>query len=105
MLNALGIRVQREDLVSFAQQMYQVSPVATSSVEHAHTRCDVPSQDLVEYVNVDLPKLFLNAWRHRATLLAFRSDLREINQLGCTGLASVLAATGQVDEKSTCPAE
>ncbi len=61
MLNTVGIRVQREYLAPLAQQMYQISPVPTSSVEHTHTRCDIPAQNLIEYVDINLPKLLLNA--------------------------------------------
>jgi hypothetical protein len=60
MLHRIGIRVQREYLAPLAQQMHQVSPIAASSVENAHIRCNVPTQNLIEYVDINLPKLFLN---------------------------------------------
>ena len=60
MLHRVGICVQCEYLAPLAQQMHQISPVPASSVENAHIRCDVPAQNLIEYVDINLPKLFLN---------------------------------------------
>ena len=61
MLYTVGVRVQREYLAPLAQQVHQISSVPTSSVEHTHTRCDIPSQNLIEYIDIDLPELLLNA--------------------------------------------
>ena len=60
MLDALRIRVQREDLAAFAQQMNQVAPVTAAGVENPHARQDIPTQYLIEDVDIDLPELFLN---------------------------------------------
>jgi hypothetical protein len=68
MLNAGRISVQRENLAPFAQQMHQVSSVPASRVEHAHTRRDVPAQNLVEHIDIDLPELLLNRQRHSSIL-------------------------------------
>jgi hypothetical protein len=61
MLNTRGVRVQREYLAPLAQQMHQVSSIPASSVEHTHIRCDVSAKNLIEYVDIDLAKLLLNA--------------------------------------------
>src|ERR1700719_1304299 len=61
MLDTCSIRVQREYLAALAQQMHQVSPIPASGVEHTHIRCDVSAQNLIEYVDIDLAKLLLNA--------------------------------------------
>jgi hypothetical protein len=61
MLNCVGILIQGEYLAPLAQKMYQISPVPASSVENAHIRRDVPAQNLIEYVDINLPKLLLNA--------------------------------------------
>jgi hypothetical protein len=72
MLNAVGIRVEREYFASLAQQVYQISPVPTSGIEHTHILRDVPAQDLVENVNINLPKLLLNIQRNSIAGLASR---------------------------------
>jgi hypothetical protein len=48
--------------------MHQVSSVPASRVEHAHTRRDVPAQNLVEHIDIDLPELLLNRQRHSSIL-------------------------------------
>jgi hypothetical protein len=58
---SVAIRVQGKDLAPFAQQMHQVTSVPTAGIEYTHTRCDIPAQDLIEHVDVNLPKLFLDA--------------------------------------------
>ena len=40
--------------------MDEVAAVTASGVKHAHAGLDVPAQDLIEYVDVDLAELFLN---------------------------------------------
>ena len=44
----------------FAQQMHEIAAVSTASVEYAHAGCDIASQNLIEYVDVDLAELFLD---------------------------------------------
>lgn len=61
MLNTGGIHVQREYLAPLAEEMYQIAPVSASSIKNAHIRCDVPSQNLIEYVDINLSKLLLHA--------------------------------------------
>src|SRR5580704_5972705 len=46
--------------------MHQVTSVPTAGIEYPHTRCDVPTQDLIEHVDVNLAKLFLDAYHQRA---------------------------------------
>jgi hypothetical protein len=41
--------------------MHQVTPVAAPGIDNAHAVLDVAAQYLIEQVNVDLPKLLLNA--------------------------------------------
>jgi hypothetical protein len=60
MLHRVGIGVQREYLAPLAQQMHQISPVPASSVENAQIGGNVPAQNLIEYVDINLPKLLLN---------------------------------------------
>jgi len=40
--------------------MNQISSVSTASVEDPHVCGDVSSQNLIEYVNINLAELFLN---------------------------------------------
>ncbi len=60
MRDPLRIRIQRKDLAAVTQQIHQVPAVAAASVEHAHIGRNIPAQNLVKDVNVDLAKLFLN---------------------------------------------
>src|ERR1700710_775831 len=60
MLDTLSIRVECKYIASFAEQMYQIAPIPASGVQHAHIRCDVSPQYLIEYIDINLPKLFLN---------------------------------------------
>jgi hypothetical protein len=64
-----------QHFASLAQQMHQISPISGSSVKHTHSCCDVPSQNLIEYVNIDLSKLLLNAETHSATISVCSSSV------------------------------
>jgi hypothetical protein len=66
MFNPIGIRVECKYLATFTQQMDQVAPVPTSGIQHPHTRGDVPAQDLIEHVDINLSKLLLDAEHQRA---------------------------------------
>src|SRR5271165_7551365 len=66
MFNPISIRVEREYLAPLAQQMHQIAPVPTSSIEHTHTWRDIPAQNLIEHVDINLPKLLLDAEHQRA---------------------------------------
>jgi len=69
MLNGGRIGVKREHLAPFAEKMHQVSPVTASRVKHTHSRRDVPAQNLVEHINIDLTELFLDRQRHLSILV------------------------------------
>lgn len=71
MLHSFGILVERKHLGAFAQKVNKVSPVTTSGIENTHSTCDVPSQNLIEYIDVDLSKLFLNAEGHAFIIAAY----------------------------------
>src|ERR1700691_2536698 len=61
MLNAIAVQIECEDLATFAEQVYEVAPVPTSSIQNTHSRRDVPSQNLIENIDVNLSKPLLNA--------------------------------------------
>jgi hypothetical protein len=61
MLNAIAVEIECKDLATFAQQVYQVAPIPTSRIKNTHPRCDVPSQNLIENIDVNLSKLLLNS--------------------------------------------
>ena len=70
MLYTIAVLVECKYLAAFAQQVDQITPISASSIKNPHSRCDVPSQNLIEYVNIDLSKLLLNAKTHSATISA-----------------------------------
>ena len=74
MRDALGVRVQRKDLAALAQQVHQVSAIAAAGVEHPHLRGDIPAQNLVEDVDVDLAELFLKT-HNRSRPLRFTHEI------------------------------
>ena len=45
---------------TMAHQVNQVPSRARAGIQHAHRRGDVPAQNLIEEVNVDLAKLLLS---------------------------------------------
>jgi len=59
-LNTVDIFIHCIYFAPLAQQMDQVSSVSTTGVEDAHACDDVSSQNLIKYVNINLPELFLN---------------------------------------------
>src|ERR1700679_3790765 len=63
MANSLFIRIERKDLAALAQQVHEVPAIAAAGVEHPHLRRNVPAQNLVEHINIDLPKLLLDTHR------------------------------------------
>jgi hypothetical protein len=67
MVNAGSIRVHRKDFAALAQQMNQIASVAASGVDNTHPGSDISTQNLIEYVDIDLPELFLNRERHCAS--------------------------------------
>jgi len=60
MFHPFGILVERENFTPFAEQMDEIAPIPTAGIQHLHTRRNIPAQDLIEHVNVDLPELLLN---------------------------------------------
>jgi hypothetical protein len=62
-LHSVRVGVQSEDFTALAQQVDQVAPIPTSSVEHAHSRRDISAQNLIEHIDIDLPELLLKTKR------------------------------------------
>jgi hypothetical protein len=60
MVDTGGIRVHGEDFATLAKQMHQVASIPASGVDHAHSGCDVATQNLIEHINIDLAELFLD---------------------------------------------
>jgi hypothetical protein len=71
-IDTFGILIQCEYLASFPQQVDQVPAVTASGVEHAHARSNVPAQNLVENIDIDLPELLLDAQGHYGTFSIHR---------------------------------
>ncbi len=71
-LYAIAVQVERKDLAAFAQEMDQVAPIPASSIENTHSRFDIPSENLIEDVNVNLSKLLLNIPCHALIIAAGR---------------------------------
>ncbi len=68
MLNTVGIRIECKNFTPFAQQMDKVPSVSAAGVEYTHARGDVSSQNLIEYVNINLAELLPNLYRHSLTI-------------------------------------
>ena len=56
---SLGIPIHPKDFVPLAQQVDQVPPTAAARIHHAHSRSNIPTQELIEYIDIDPPKLGL----------------------------------------------
>ncbi|MFP5233025.1 MAG: hypothetical protein ACLGQX_10430 [Acidobacteriota bacterium] len=56
----MRIYINAEHLATMAHQVNQVPSRARAGIQHAHRRGDVPAQNLIEEVNVDLAKLLLS---------------------------------------------
>src|ERR1700679_4214250 len=69
MPNAFGICIHSKYLTPLTQQIDKISPIAASRIKHPHTRRDIPSQNLIEHVDIDLPELLLNAQPRPASFL------------------------------------
>src|ERR1700733_10163446 len=69
MLHAIAVRVQGKDLAALAQQMHQVAPITASGIQHPHSARNIPAKDLIEDINIDLPKLLPKIQRHTLTIL------------------------------------
>ncbi len=63
MFNSCGVGVDCKHLATFAKKVHKVSAVAAPGVEHARVLFDIPAQDLIEDINIDLAELFLNIQR------------------------------------------
>jgi len=73
MLDTFRICIEGKDLATLPKQVDEVAPIAAPGVEHAHGRDDVAAQDLIEDVDIDLSKLFLNA--QHASIIVWRIDI------------------------------
>jgi len=69
MPNAFGICIQSKHLTPLTQQIDKISPIPASRIENPHTRPDIPSQNLIEHIDIDLPELLLNAQPRPASFL------------------------------------
>lgn len=69
-LYAIAVLIECKYLAAFAQQMDQIAPISASSIKNTHSRCDVPSQNLIEDINVDMSKLLLNIQCHAFIIAA-----------------------------------
>lgn len=63
-LYTIAVLVECKDLAAFAQQVDQIAPISASSIKNTHSRCDIPSQNLIEDVNINMSKLLLNIQCH-----------------------------------------
>jgi hypothetical protein len=81
MLNTFCICVYREDLATLTQKMHEVSAVSAARVEDTHPPADISSQDLVEYIYINLSELLLHVHGDFSRFHCFSSRLI----LGCLG--------------------
>ena len=63
-VDRLGIRIDPEDLVTFAQEEHEVASGAAPRVEDAHAGSNPGPQQLIEEVDIDVAELFLEARHH-----------------------------------------
>jgi hypothetical protein len=68
-LNCLGVRVHGKYFAAFAKQVNQISAISAPGVEHALALRDIPAQDLIEDVNIDLAELVLKSQRCASVFL------------------------------------
>src|ERR1700733_11343828 len=93
MFPSIGIRIEGENLASFAQQMYKVPSVPASGVEHPHPLCDIPAQDLIEHINIYLAELLLDTEHQRA-----------VQPPSITNVCPVMSEAAGEARKTTAPA-
>ena len=60
-VDRLRIEIGAEDLVPFAEQVHDVPAGAAAGVEDRHPLRDIAAQELIEEVDVDVAKLFLES--------------------------------------------
>jgi len=60
MRNAVRICIHYKYLAPLTKQMHEVPAVSASGVQHRHIGGNVSAQNLIENINVDLPKLLLH---------------------------------------------
>jgi hypothetical protein len=60
-LHAFGILVECKYFTACAQQIDEVATITASGVQHTHAWRNVPAQNLIEYVDIDLAELVLDA--------------------------------------------
>ena len=61
-LDGVGVVVDGEDLVAFAEEIDEVAAGAAAGVEDSHAGDDVAAEELVEEVDVDGAELLLERW-------------------------------------------
>lgn len=73
------VRIHAVNVPALAQQIRQVSSLSASRIQDAHVRAQMPAQDLVEEVDIDVAELFFQAERH-SVMFAYphtRGELRD----------------------------
>jgi hypothetical protein len=70
MLNAIAVQIERKDLATLAEQVHQIAPEPASGVQNTHARRDVPSQNLIKNIDVNLSEPLLNAQDHASIISA-----------------------------------
>src|SRR5882757_6704290 len=76
MLDTIAISIDGEDLATLSQQMHKVATIPASRIQHTHSRRDVPPEDLIEDIDVNLSKLFLNVQCHAVTIPTSKTSSR-----------------------------
>src|SRR5438309_9066654 len=75
-VDRLAVGIDAEDFVPFAKQVHDVPAGAAAGVEDRHPLRDIAAQELIEDVDVDGAKLFLESGH--AGSLRWRSGYREM---------------------------
>jgi hypothetical protein len=78
MFNGSVIGVGRINFETLSQQIDKVSAVSTSGVKNAHAWRDVSTQNLIENVDIDLPKDLLNTQSH-SNIIYVSDNVSETN--------------------------
>src|ERR1035438_8137697 len=101
MLHAGGVGIQRKYLEAFSKQMHQISPVAASCVKDAHAGWNVPPQNLIEDIDINLPELLLNGHLHRVTILTLAFASAHLIELKACHPEAIEAQPGVPGDRSS----
>src|SRR5271163_571890 len=64
MLDGILVRVQSKYFTALPQKIDQIASISASGIQHAHFVGNVPTEDLIEDIDVNLSKLLLNVFRN-----------------------------------------